>query len=175
MVSVYSFKLNTSSLNSVIWIILFSETAVGCTASYFVKIIWCSCWFWTPPPILRLNIAYFAVAEGWLLLDIGWFVLFFQRFGRFITSSQSSTLHSVISVSIYFLISSFPLLDNKERHSRNAINISLHLTISTCPCHLKLYVLSYGNSSTHRLPSLLARNQRPTSLIDAFPVMSPLM
>ena len=29
-----------------------------------------------PPPILRLNIAYFAVAEGWLLLDIGWFVLF---------------------------------------------------------------------------------------------------
>ena len=26
--------------------------------------------------ILRLNIAYFAVAEGWLLLDIGWFVLF---------------------------------------------------------------------------------------------------
>ena len=29
-----------------------------------------------PPLILRLNIAYFAVAEGWLLLDIGWFVLF---------------------------------------------------------------------------------------------------
>ena len=29
-----------------------------------------------PPPILRMNIAYFAVAEGWLLLDIGWFVLF---------------------------------------------------------------------------------------------------
>ena len=25
----------------------------------------------TPPPILRLNIAYFAVAKGWLLLDIG--------------------------------------------------------------------------------------------------------
>ena len=23
------------------------------------------------PPILRLSIAYFAVAEGWLLLDIG--------------------------------------------------------------------------------------------------------
>ena len=33
--------------------------------------------FVNPPPlILRLNIAYFAVAEGWLLLDIGWFVLF---------------------------------------------------------------------------------------------------
>ena len=33
-----------------------------------------------PPPILRLNIAYFAVAEGWLLLDIGWFVLLLQVF-----------------------------------------------------------------------------------------------
>ena len=33
-----------------------------------------------PPPILRLNIAYFAVAEGWLLLDIGWFVLFLNIF-----------------------------------------------------------------------------------------------
>ena len=30
----------------------------------------------TDNPILRLDIAYFAVAEGWLLLDIGWFVLF---------------------------------------------------------------------------------------------------
>ena len=27
--------------------------------------------FEPPPPTLRLNIAYFAVAEGWLLLDIG--------------------------------------------------------------------------------------------------------
>ena len=29
-----------------------------------------------PPPLLRQCIAIFAVAEGWLLLDIGWFVLF---------------------------------------------------------------------------------------------------
>ena len=28
----------------------FSETAVGCAASYFVKIIWCSRWFCTLPP-----------------------------------------------------------------------------------------------------------------------------
>ena len=27
--------------------------------------------FVTPPPNFELNIAYFAVAEGWLLLDIG--------------------------------------------------------------------------------------------------------
>ena len=33
--------------------------------------------FVTPP--LRLCIALFAVAEGWLLLDIGWFVLFFTH------------------------------------------------------------------------------------------------
>ena len=36
--------------------------------------------FVTPPPILRLCIALFAVAEGWLLLDIGWFVLFNWHF-----------------------------------------------------------------------------------------------
>ena len=34
--------------------------------------------FVNPLPILRLCIALFAVAEGWLLLDIGWFVLFFK-------------------------------------------------------------------------------------------------
>ena len=39
---------------------LFSETAVGCTASYFVKIIWCSCWFCKHPPFW-----------GWILLICG--------------------------------------------------------------------------------------------------------
>ena len=34
--------------------------------------------FVTPPPLLRQYIAIFAVAEGWLLLDIGWFVLFLR-------------------------------------------------------------------------------------------------
>ena len=50
----------------------FSKTAVGCTASYFVKIIWYSRWFrkHTPPPHLRKYIAIFVVAEGWLLLGI---------------------------------------------------------------------------------------------------------
>ena len=28
---------------------LFSEAAIGCTASYFVKIIWCSRWCWSSP------------------------------------------------------------------------------------------------------------------------------
>ena len=47
-------------------------------ASYFIKIIWCSPLFCKhpPPPILRLCIALFVVAEGWLLFDIGGFVLF---------------------------------------------------------------------------------------------------
>ena len=41
----------------IVWIIsipdeeLFSETAVGCTASYFVKYIWCSRCFFKPPPL----------------------------------------------------------------------------------------------------------------------------
>ena len=33
------------------------------------------------PPLLRQCIAVFAVTEGWLLLDIGWFVLFFSIIG----------------------------------------------------------------------------------------------
>ena len=52
---------------------LYSDTAVRCIASYVVKIIWCSRWL---VPILGLCIALFAVAEGWLLLKIGWFFLF---------------------------------------------------------------------------------------------------
>ena len=56
---------------------LFSETAVGYTASYFFKIIWCSRWFCISSPRLRQRIALFAFIEGWLLLDIGWFVVFF--------------------------------------------------------------------------------------------------
>ena len=56
--------------------ILFVFTTAGCTASYFVRIIWCSCWFVTPPLSFEIYIALFLVVEGWLLLDIGWFVLF---------------------------------------------------------------------------------------------------
>ena len=54
----------------------FSETSVVYTATYFLKILGCSRWFCIPHPHLRQCIALFAVAEGWLLLDIGWFVLF---------------------------------------------------------------------------------------------------
>ena len=43
----------------------------------FFWIIWCSPLFLlTPPPSIRQCIDLFVVAEGWLLLDIGWFVLF---------------------------------------------------------------------------------------------------
>ena len=54
----------------------FSETAVECTASYLVYMIWCSRWFCCPYPHLMQCIALFVVDEGLLLLDIGWFVLF---------------------------------------------------------------------------------------------------
>ena len=54
-----------------------------------------------PPPILRLNIAYFAVAEGWLLLDIGWFVLFltcsYDEMLRFKASAASAAAGDVNS------------------------------------------------------------------------------
>ena len=56
---------------------LFSETAIGCTASYFVYIIDdIPVDFVAPHPHLRqCIIALFAVAEGWMLLDFEWFVL----------------------------------------------------------------------------------------------------
>ena len=43
-----------------------------------IYIIVCSRWFYSLSPNLRQCIALYAVAKGWLLLDIGWFVLFWQ-------------------------------------------------------------------------------------------------
>ena len=54
---------------------LFSEIYIGCTTLYFVYILLCSRWFCIPP-LLRQCIVIFVVAEGWLLLDIEWFILF---------------------------------------------------------------------------------------------------
>ena len=79
---------------------LFSQTVVGCTASYFVKIIWCSRWFCNPP-ILRVCIALFAVAEGWLLLDIGWFILFMIKSWRCLSISISMSHDAMLNVSLY--------------------------------------------------------------------------
>ena len=46
-----------------------------------------------PPPILRLCIVLFVVAEGWLLLDIGWFVLFFiDAISNVILSSKENNV-----------------------------------------------------------------------------------
>ena len=55
---------------------LFSETAFGCTASYFVNIIWRSVGF-VSPHYFDAVYCFIAVAEWWLLLDIEWFVLFY--------------------------------------------------------------------------------------------------
>ena len=43
---------------------LFSETAVGCTASCFVKIIWCSLWFCNPPLFWGCILFYFRSPKG---------------------------------------------------------------------------------------------------------------
>ena len=44
---------------------------------FLSMILWCPRWFYTP--FLRQCLVLFAVAKGWLLLDIGWFVLFFLK------------------------------------------------------------------------------------------------
>ena len=56
----------------------FSEMAVGCTATYFIKIFKDISVGFVTPPSFEAVYSLFAVAEGWLLLDIRWFVLFFQ-------------------------------------------------------------------------------------------------
>ena len=48
---------------------LFSETTVGTLSKLYIYDV--PVGFVIPLPILRLCIALFAVAEGWLLLDIG--------------------------------------------------------------------------------------------------------
>ena len=53
-----------------------SLKAVWCTASFFVNIIYDILVGFVTPLLLRQCIALFAVAEGWLLLDIRWLVLF---------------------------------------------------------------------------------------------------
>ena len=55
---------------------LFSEITVECTVSYFVKIIGCFRCFLSPALLLSQCIALYAVAKGWLFLDIGLLVSF---------------------------------------------------------------------------------------------------
>ena len=59
---------------------LLIETAVGCTASYFVKnyMMFLLVFVTPPPPIFSWILLILRSAEGWLLLDIGWFILFLE-------------------------------------------------------------------------------------------------
>ena len=72
------------------------------------------------PPILRLNIAYFAVAEGWLLLDIGWFVLFFlSTFPRLLqTRRPGCTIHSCLNSKNLQITSKVLTLGNRYHQLR---------------------------------------------------------
>ena len=85
-----------------------------------------------PPPILRLNIAYFAVAEGWLLLDIGWFVLFL-----YILELKSFEI-TWLSIKYYYvyLFLSFPSLYNRQRNILEEIKHSAK-SIPSEVCYLE--------------------------------------
>ena len=68
-----------------------------------------------PSPILKLCIGLFAVAEVWLLLNIGWIVLFFQFY------LQSSCLRKAKKAGVHiihlFLIKSFESVKKFHRGS----------------------------------------------------------
>ena len=66
-----------------------SLVLVHVVISYDVPVGFVNC---NPPPILRLCIALFAVAEGWLLLDIGWFVLFLSKLTITLNAKDICTL-----------------------------------------------------------------------------------
>ena len=75
--SVYGLKLLASLMRN-----YFPKRSSGAHASYFFTLCQNCMMFLLvlyPPPLLRQCIALFTVAEGWLLLDIGRFVLFFYH------------------------------------------------------------------------------------------------
>ena len=74
-----------------------------------------------PLPVLGLCVALFAVAEGWLLLDIGWFVLFLERcfFNWFSCSSVG-----YISEVYFFSNSGISMVINSLNYREVSFNIS---------------------------------------------------
>ena len=83
---------------------LFSEASVGSNALYFVKVIWCSRLFCTPPPnSLEAMNCFFAVAGGWMLLDFGWFVLFMFFICQKITDEVSFPEKRIWSILLHVI------------------------------------------------------------------------
>ena len=100
---------------------LFSETSVGCIASYFVLIIWCSRWFCILPSLLRHCIAIFAIAEGWLLLDMG----LFACSSRIVF--EMDLIMSGVNVCLQFFLHEHLLTKSyskKDEHSQNDLLIN---------------------------------------------------
>ena len=88
-----------------------------------------------PPPILRLNIAYFAVAEGWLLLDIGWFVLFLNHILIFMQKRCLTPKKSKKSMSVFF------------RHVTSFFHRRVYATVFLCfiagECHGSVNIIIF--------------------------------
>ena len=113
---------------------LFSETAVVCTASYFVKIIWCSCWFCNPPPLFW----------GWILL-----ILRSPKGG-------CCSISDDLSCSCYHYVSYFSIWE--EIYSEMFTNIleensSVSLTSYCYHCVFYFYILEeiYSESTAYML------------------------
>ena len=100
----------------------FSGTTVGRTASYFFKIIWYSRWFCNLSPHFGQCLALFAVAEGRLLLDPGWFVLLLHVdfISDFALTCQFYWIDMKADLAHWIFFS-----HNKAKLSRNNANLSV--------------------------------------------------
>ena len=137
--------------------IYFFETYVGCTASYFVKIILCSRWYCNPHHILRLCIALFEVAEGWLLLDIGWFVLFYKIWRHYLSTLKVTT-------DLYWVAWLNFIRTNRHNMMLNVYIMLLHEPL----CMDLWYCLKPGNCKNWQWLSLLFRNTKRTLCKDGY-------
>ena len=92
-----------------------------------------------PPPHLRQSIALFAVAEVWLLLDIGWFVLFLRR---------NTWLFIECNISVCTIPSGFHTNDDSDDTPTISSSVYSSVEINMCLYHKRLeYILFISRKS----------------------------
>ena len=126
-----------------------------CTASYFVKIIWCSRWFCKLPPHLRQCIALFAVAEGWLLLNIGRFVLFLiVQHKHDIKWCSNNSMSPCLARSRWYIFTDIVEFENTDTNSK--IFTSFHYY--ACRINKTPFIFHHQMSSKWKLKCYFHRN-----------------